>query len=103
MMVEVSDVLGARVEGKGGGEGIRGGSGCGCRGGCVQGGCMKFHVAKPDGGWVGGFYCRADGLAEELDRLRDIARLWKSPLVVTRLDNRGGKKGTVYTVEPADA
>ncbi len=63
---------------------------------------MKFHVALPDGRWVGGAMVRADTLTGWLDELRDTAALWKSPLVVTRLDKRGGKKGTVYTVTPRE-
>ena len=59
---------------------------------------MKYHVATASGKWVGGFMVRKADLDAHLEDMRDIATLWKEPLVATRLD--GPRRGDTHRIEP---
>ena len=55
---------------------------------------MKYSLKlQTTNQWIGGFDVRRDQLAEELLRLEEVAEMWKSPIVATRVDRRGGKRG----------
>jgi hypothetical protein len=59
---------------------------------------MKFHFALADGRWIGGMQCQRADLAGELEKVREAANLWGQPVVVTRVDKVGRRRGERYVV-----
>ena len=59
---------------------------------------MKFHLALKSGKWIGGLMTRKSKLPEAIEEIRDVAAMWKEPIVMTRVGKV--KRGETILVEP---